>query len=1263
MSKEKDEEENILDSIFNSLNKKDRKELFAIKDGVLTSLVSKDLLVSSWRKWNTQEVQENYKNLTTVERKKADSLSFIDKVNFLIEEKESTDVIPEDLITGESEHAHEDEDDTEQQEKPKSGSESQKLFTNMVNIYLQQKPHVYDITKYPELEIRFGTRGIKRLTKSNYDNVVQVLKSFGYQCADVNGSYTLKIQNEFIGRVSGRAEISSIRAEIQGLDMIHFFCKTNNLKELIGKYANSCRFLRKSFVVIDNEKLKPVNFDDFNFRVSLQNEDILSSTKGSALYIINNWKNQKKIFRYVNRVSFFSPDSPVKIELSLVKSSDYGKTFFTTDDAGLFQKPESVEIEIEVDNKKVGPGTNFNDAKSIQDALRKACRHVLFGLQQTKYPISYPDQKKVQEEYMKLVYDDEKKNVTTSNFIGPSSLTLQRINIAPLNENSLAPNIRKDYTVTDKADGLRHLLFVNDTGKIYLINTSMNIIFTGAKTNTKECFNTLADGELIIHNKSGKFINLFAVFDIYFFNKKNIRALPLIDYEDISNKGESKSRLGFLTNFVTNLKAESILTGSSESPLSPIRIELKQFYPANPSKDNIFGACDSILGKEKEGLFEYNVDGLIFTPAFFGVGGDAKLKTGPLSKSTWEYSFKQKPQKYLTIDFLVTTVKTKDGIDEIKTIFEEGTSVAQVQPLSQYKTVELRVTFVEKIHGFLNPCQDIIDENYEKGRETNVEPKPVIFYPTNPYDPDAGIANIMLRMDESNTPQMFTEEGDVFGDNTIVEFSYDFNLEKGWRWVPLRLRHDKTSELHQGYKNFGNAYHVANSNWQSMHNPITEEMICTGQNIPEIEVDEDIYYNYTSGTLYTEGLRNFHNLFVKKNLIKAVCNGGDTLIDFACGKAGDLSKWIAAKLSFVFGIDISKDNLENRLDGACARYLNAKRQNKDIPYCLFVNGNSAFNIKNGSAMRDDKAIQITKAIFGEGSDKSSVIGKGVARHFGVASEGFNAGSCQFALHYFFKDPETLKGFMRNLVETIKINGFFVGTAYDGKLIFKMLQRKQPNESVQLVENDKKIWEVVKRYSHEKFDDSSASLGYQIDVYQESINQLLSEYLINFDYLNRVMENYGFTLVTREEAKELGLPEGTGLFNELFSQMMEEETSNRCNYGKAPEMKEYEKKISFLNRYFIYKKVRNVNASRVILETEDFEEKAKEEKVNPEAEEKEKQEKLKESNNKSTSETNVTMKKLKKKLLIVPSNDTMTMTKLVEKAKDVKPKRVTKKKDV
>jgi hypothetical protein len=47
------------------------------------------------------------------------------------------------------------------------------------------------------------------------------------------------------------------------------------------------------------------------------------------------------------------------------------------------------------------------------------------------------------------------------------------------------------------------------------------------------------------------------------------------------------------------------------------------------------------------------------------------------------------------------------------------------------------------------------------------------FYPTDPFDPEAGIANIMLKSDDNGIKQMYTEENEIFGDNTIVEFSYE----------------------------------------------------------------------------------------------------------------------------------------------------------------------------------------------------------------------------------------------------------------------------------------------------------------------------------------------------------------------------------------------------------------------------------------------------------------------------------------------------------
>ena len=208
--------------------------------------------------------------------------------------------------------------------------------------------------------------------------------------------------------------------------------------------------------------------------------------------------------------------------------------------------------------------------------------------------------------------------------------------------------------------------------------------------------------------------------------------------------------------------------------------------------------------------------------------------------------------------------------------------------------------------------------------------KPVPFQPTEPYDPTAYLCNIKLQQ-QGTQLYMMTEEIEYFEENMIVEFKYVMDNEDGWKWVPLRVRYDKTNELRSGLRNYGNAYHVANNNWYSIHNPITNEMISTGLNVPETYNNDEVYYNRSNNDTNTKSLREFHNLYVKSKLITGVSNRGDTLIDYAVGKAGDLSKWLHNNLDFVLGVDVSKDNIHNQLDGACTRYLKAKAKYNNIP--------------------------------------------------------------------------------------------------------------------------------------------------------------------------------------------------------------------------------------------------------------------------------------------------------------------------------------------
>jgi hypothetical protein len=207
----------------------------------------------------------------------------------------------------------------------------------------------------------------------------------------------------------------------------------------------------------------------------------------------------------------------------------------------------------------------------------------------------------------------------------------------------------------------------------------------------------------------------------------------------------------------------------------------------------------------------------------------------------------------------------------------------------------------------------------------------------------------------------------------------------------------------------------------------------------------------------------------------------------------------------------------------------------------------------------------------------------VYRQYGVGQDGFNVSSCQFALHYFFEDNVSFHNFLRNVSECTALNGYFVGTCYDGKTVFKKLAKKRNGEGVAIMRQDRKIYEIIKKYDQTGFPDDELSVGYKIEVFQDSINKTFAEYLVNFDYLVRMMENYGFKILTSTEAQNMGLPNGSGLFSELFAYMEEEVRQSRnakSEYRQAFEMNDDEKWISFMNRYFVFRKVHHVDAEKI-----------------------------------------------------------------------------------
>jgi hypothetical protein len=1093
-----------------------------------------------------------------------------------------------------------------------------------------------------------GNRFFNTIRKNNFDNVVRVLKTMGFELRTTQEM--LKISAPFTEK--GDQRESSIRTVIHGAKGVQDYCKTNaihTVDEVDGQRKlkpylifNNKRQLRATDLEgipgvdpmlytapgRDGQQRVNASYDvpELNFRVSLSHDRMYGTmdVERDAAFreFTSNWENKKKTFRMMKRHVFSSRAFPgFEVHLTSVRSSHAtpsGKPIseYTVKESQVLTQPETYEVEIEGVHGAA-------DLAGFVKGFRGVIRLVLCGLQNTQYPLSYFEMFGALDGYSKLVAGAPlDRRLTSARFVGPGSISLEMHNMKPTQrvtqrfervvdkngeerdvvreerEDDYSQTILEHYTVTDKADGERRLLYVDGKGKMYLIDSNMGVYYTGLVTKQAAVFNSLADGEYIARGKAGELIHLYAMFDIYFLGGVDQRAKPFTrtraDPEPADGKpvDNTQYRLFQLSQFAGALMPQAAVRTSQV-----LEVRMKTFeYGSVDEEKSIFDAARNVLEAARD--YKYETDGLIFTPARLGVGMEAVGDSVKNRKHTWMRSFKWKPPKYNTVDFLVTTQKDARKRDVVHTVYQPGAA-----GLKEYKTLILRVGYDTARHGFENPYQMVLDGNVGGGkrvdRDRESDYKPVPFVPEkygDAKDPmSAHTCNLFVRQTASDSGKvMFADDGEAIEDDTIVEFAYDPAREPGWRWKPLRVRFDKTAERRAGAKNFGNAYHVANSVWNSIHNPITRRMITTGEDIPDATSISDAYYNRDSGNSKTRSLRNFHNLYVKSKLMLSVAKarGVHTLMDVAVGKAGDMSKWISANIKFVLGVDVSKDNIENRVDGACARYIRSRRANPSTPDALFLNGDSGLHIRSGDAFPSAQARDIAAALFtekGRAPDRS--LPAGVRPHRGKLAGGADVVSCQFALHYFFRDRTTLHTFLRNVSEGCRVGGFFIGTCYDGQRVFNMLRDVKPGEGVEETIDGKRIWEVKRMFTADRFEPNSSSVGYAIDVYQETINKVFREYLVNFDYLRRLMRNYGFELLTPTEAKRMGLPNASGLFDELYQAMtnqikyetekytksnLETVVREAVNLSSSPA----QQKVSFLNRYFVFKKVNNVNAKAV-----------------------------------------------------------------------------------
>ena len=295
-------------------------------------------------------------------------------------------------------------------------------MSNLLKYIEEFKSFKSDIPKtLLELELRFN----KGITKKSFESVYEILINYGFKRKGAEHSLRCLFNDD-------------IRVQIDGLDNISYYC-SNNIP------TTNAIYMKKS-------KLKEENNENYDFKTALSKEQILDKSDKVVKGIIYNWKQKKKVFRFMNRVSLINDKlEGFQIDFSIVK--------YSNNILDIFNKPEKYEIELEVTNRTI-------ETNILEVSIKKTIKYILMGIQNTNFPINNITINKIKDEYLSLF--NTKKTDKRDIFIGPNSITLQQTNLID-DKNSDYPYINDGFCVTDKADGERRLLYIGKDNNIYLI--------------------------------------------------------------------------------------------------------------------------------------------------------------------------------------------------------------------------------------------------------------------------------------------------------------------------------------------------------------------------------------------------------------------------------------------------------------------------------------------------------------------------------------------------------------------------------------------------------------------------------------------------------------------------------------------------------------------------------------------------------------------------------------------------------------------------
>jgi SAM-dependent methyltransferase len=990
---------------------------------------------------------------------------------------------------------------------------SSEIFNKLIHLIDDAKKN-----KNYEFEVRFWNKNNNVINEENYKKIFQKF-TFSKDNNGLEFNYIMKNILDVLIDKNITDDSGVIRMSINGED--------NVKKYWINSENNE---IEKIF--IEKEKLDKVDDNNYNLRFSLNNElpqnDLLNKNK--KLLESNSYE---KTYRFKNRYSIKTDDNLFLIDMSAIKMG-HGKSF---KESTTLKEPLKYEIEIEFIGKE-----SELDSSIICKKLLYYIEIILKILQNTTILLTNTIINK-----LKLNYNNLIKNKNNDIFIAASPVTIHRENLI---KSDTIKNIYNKYAVTLKADGDRNFLIVhssknkNENGKIYIFNNNFNFIDTGYKDD--EWVDTLIEGEFIDNNGDNASNNSkeLYMYDILFSKGYDVRKKYLID---INKESKYETRLQILDQFA---KSASRVLSEPFTEQNSIKIKNKKYLQSfrNDGSD-IFQKVKELWETRKYSTF--NVDGIIFVP---------KYEYYPYRGGTWKNLFKWKPPELNTIDFLIRVLKDDNKKDIKNPYISVITRVDGKQEtiLKQYKVVKLFVSGEKTVFN-------INSSNKNKRAE-----KKRIPVPFNPFGLDEknsenyNLVKIFIEDDEKiYAYDPLTNEKVEIYDDIIVEFGYDNSREDGFKWIPYRFRKDKTGLYKSGKPVYGNAESVAIDIFRAINLPVTEEMITTG-NVPisqdSVGVNQTPYYIRSAdenGKRERFPYQNFHNHYVKYQLLyftsPSYINDKQSgfhgkILDLCCGKGVDFNKIKKARYAELVGMDIDYQNIKDAQEWF-------KSMVTPPPKAYYVRGDSS------------------KLIMPEQACGETETEKLYTKKFIPTKYLFDTVSLQFCFHYFFKDEISFRTILQNINDNLKIGGFVIGTTFDGERIYEAL--KDSDSISGKTFSGETMWKIDKKYGSRKisFGEKNANFGKEIEVFVKTIGVPHPEYLVNFNYVDKLMQEYGFSKVVLKPFEEFyqELIEGKNLMD-LSNKELEKDIS------VVKEMSEEEKRFSFFSSGFIYKKEKNSSDS-------------------------------------------------------------------------------------